>query len=106
MSDRPPPPRDDERGAADGDRRFANNPFARALHPAGRRTVGQWVALAVVSIFGAVIMAAAFLLPLAFMYGLFARAHGRWGMIAAGVVVAGIYTLILVRLVRRRRPPP
>ena len=86
------------------DRRFVNNPFARALHPKKRRrTVGQWVALVVVSIAGAAIMGAAFLLPLAFAHGLLARSHGRAGMIAAGVLVAAIYALLVVRLVRRRR---
>jgi hypothetical protein len=93
-----PPPNDDER-------RFVNNPFARALHPRRRRrTVGQWIALAVVSVLGAVIMAAAFLLPLAFAHGLIrGGVHGHWGMLAAGVVVVAIYALVLVRVVRRRR---
>ena len=89
------------------DRRFVNNPFARALHPkTGRRTVGQWIALVLVSVVGAAIMAAAFVLPLVFGYGLIARAHGSAGMIAAGMVVGAVYALILVRLVmgwRRRR---
>ena len=88
------------------DRRFVNNPFARALHPKkARRTVGQWVALVVVSLLGAAIMGAAFVLPILFGYSLLGRAHGRIGMIAAGVVVAAIYALIVVRLVRgwRRR---
>ena len=88
------------------DRRFVNNPFARALHPQkGRRSVGQWAALAIISVLGAAIMGAAFVLPIAFGYSLLGRAHGRVGMIAAGVVVAAIYALILVRLVRswRRR---
>lgn len=88
----------------DDDRRFVNNPFARALHPAtGRRTVGQWIALVVVSVLGAVIMGAAFVLPLVFTYGLITRAHGRVGMIAAGVVVMVVYALVLVGVVRRRR---
>jgi hypothetical protein len=88
----------------DNDRRFVNNPFARALHPAkGKRTVGQWIALIVVSVLGAIIMGAAFVLPLVFTYGLITRAHGRVGMIAAGVVVGAIYALVLVGLVRRRR---
>jgi len=90
----------------DDDRRFVNNPFARALHPAtGRRTVGQWIALVAVSVLGAAIMGAAFVLPFALAYGLFARAHGRAGMIAAGVVFAAIYLLVLVRVVRRRKRP-
>jgi hypothetical protein len=90
----PEPPEDD--------RRFVNNPFARALHPEkARRTVGQWIALVVVSIFAFAIMGAAFLLPLAFAHGLFAHSHGRWGMIAAGVIVAAIYALILLRWLRR-----
>jgi hypothetical protein len=86
------------------DRRFVNNPFARALHPPRRRrTVGQWVALVAVSVVAAAIMAAAFVLPLAFAQGLLARSHGRAGMIAAGVVVTAIYVLIVARLVRGRR---
>ena len=86
------------------DRRFANNPFARALHPAGPRSAGQWVALVVVSVLGAVIMATAFVLPLVFAEGLLvggARA-GRWGMVAAGALVAALYALVAVRMVRRR----
>ncbi len=83
------------------DRRFVNNPFARALHPEKpRRTVGQWVALVLVSLVGAAIMGAAFVLPIAFGWGLFGRAHRSVGMIAAGVIVAVIYLLIVVRLVR------
>ena len=94
----PEPPEDD--------RRFVNNPFARALHPEKpRRTAAQWAALVIVSVLGAAIMGAAFVLPIAFGYGLLGRAHGRVGMIAAGVVVAAIYVLIVVRLLRglRRR---
>ena len=63
------------------------------------------MALAAVSLFGAVVMGAAFVLPLVFAHGLLTGAHGRIGMIAAGVVVALIYALIVVGLVRgwRRR---
>jgi hypothetical protein len=93
----PPPPPDDP------DRRFVNNPFARALHPAGKRTVGQWLALALVSIVGAAIMMAAFLLPVFFAHGLLARSHGRWGMRIAGVLVAAVYALIVARALRRKR---
>lgn len=90
--------------APDDDRRFVNNPFARALHPAtARRTAAQWIALVAVSIFAFVVMGAAVVLPLAFGYGLWARAHGRVGMIAAGVVAAGIYAAIVAGVVRRRR---
>jgi hypothetical protein len=85
------------------DRRFANNPFARALHPAGRRTVPQWIALVLVLVVGALIMTAAFVLPLLFAHGLFVGAHGRWGMVAAGTIVAAIYALLVMRLLRRRR---
>ncbi len=86
------------------DRRFVNNPFARALHPgAARRSVGQRLALVMVSLFGAIVMGAAFVLPLVFAHGLLTRAHGRVGMIAAGVVVATIYALLVVGLVRRKR---
>ena len=83
--------------------KLTNNPFARALHPGtARRSVGQWVALVVVSLFGAIVMGAAFVLPLVFAHGLLTRAHGRVGMIAAGVVVAAIYALLVIGLVRRR----
>jgi hypothetical protein len=91
----------------DDERRFVNNPFARALHPERqRRTVGQWVALILVSVVGAAIMGASFVLPLVFAHGLLTGARGRWGMVVAGVLVASIYALILVRVVklaRRRR---
>ena len=88
----------------DDDRRFVNNPFARALHPLKeKRTVGQWIALVAVSIFGAVVMGAAFVLPPAFAWGLIARAHGRVGMIAAGVIVVVLYLLLLARMLRRKR---
>ncbi len=95
-SEGPPPPEDD--------RRFVNNPFARALHPKKeRRTVGQWIALVLVSLFGAIVMGAAFLLPVAFAYFLVVRAHGRVGMIAAGAVVIAFYVLLLGRVLRRKR---
>jgi hypothetical protein len=95
VSQDPPPPED---------RRFVNNPFARALHPEKpRRTVGQWLALVLVSLFAFVVMGAAFLLPLLFAHGLLVRAHGRWGMIAAGVLVAAVYGLLALRLLRRKR---
>jgi Kef-type K+ transport system membrane component KefB len=88
----------------ENDRRFVNNPFARALHPATeRRTVAQWIALVLVSIFAFVVMGAAFVLPLAFGYGLLARSHGRIGMIAAGVVAAAVYVAIIASLLRKRR---
>ncbi|HEY2748070.1 MAG TPA: hypothetical protein VGL86_25780 [Polyangia bacterium] len=90
--------------ADEDDRRFVNNPFARALHPQkARRSLGQWIALVVVSLFAAIVMGAAFVLPLVFAHGLLTRAHGRAGMIAAGVVVAAIYALLVVGLVRRKR---
>ena len=86
------------------ERRFVNNPFARALHPErARRSAGQWAALIAVSLFGAIVMGAAFVLPLVFAHGLLARAHGRVGMIAAGVVVAAIYALLVVGVARRWR---
>ena len=87
----------------DDDRRFVNNPFARALHPpTERRTVAQWIALVLVSLFAFVVMGAAFVLPLAFGYSLLARSHGRVGMIAAGVVAALVYFAIVASLVRKR----
>lgn len=87
------------------DRRFANNPFARALHPARPRTPVQWVALVLVSVVGAAIMGASFVLPLWFAEGLLVGGvrAGRWGMVAAGVVVCLVYAMIVVRMVRKRR---
>ena len=91
--------------APEDDRRFVNNPFARRLHPEPSRGVGARLGLAAVSIFGAVIMAGAFLLPLVFAEGLLvdgARAH-RWGMVAAGVVVTAVYARVLFGAVRQWR---
>lgn len=88
--------------ADDDDRRFANNPFARALHPRRPRTFAQWIVLSVVMLAAAVIMTAALLLPLAFAAGMLRAAHGRWGMLAAGAIVVAIYALLIVRAVRRR----
>ncbi len=87
------------------ERRFVNNPFARALHPAGPRTLLQWIALVVVSVVGAAIMALAFALPAAFAWGLLAGGvrAGRPGMVAAGVLVAALYLLVLARMIRKRR---
>jgi hypothetical protein len=95
----PPPPSPPD----DPERRFVNNPFARALHPAKRRTVAQWVALALVSLAGGAIMLAAFVLPMFFAHGLLAHSHGRWGMRIAGALVVAIYALIVLRLFRRKR---
>jgi len=94
------------------DRRFVNNPFAQALHPPRRkRSLIAWVALVVVSIVGAVVMMAAFVLPMIFGYGLLVggvRGH-RWGMLAAGLIVAFVYGAVLLSAVRgwlgRRRAP-
>jgi hypothetical protein len=86
-----------------GDRRFVNNPFARRLHPEESRSWGARLALVLVSIFGAVVMAVAFVLPMVFAPGLLVggvRAH-RWGMVAAGAVVIALYALLLVGVVRR-----
>jgi hypothetical protein len=92
------------------ERRFVNNPFARALHPSPSRSLLARVALAVVSVFGALVMAAALVLPLVFVPGLVAGGAraGRWGMVAAGLVVVLVYVLIAVAggrqlLARRRR---
>jgi hypothetical protein len=104
MSGQSPPPPPPEPPVDDPDRRFVNNPFARALHPPGKRTVGQWIALVLVSVVGAAIMMAAFLLPIFFAHGLLARSHGRWGMRIAGVLVAAVYVLIVARLFKRKPP--
>lgn len=87
----------------DADRRFVNNPFARALHPdRGHRSWVARVALVLVSIFGATIMAAAFVLPMLFAHGLIVGGWraGRWGMVAAGLLVVAVYGAALVGGVR------
>ncbi len=85
------------------DRRFVNNPFAQALHPPRRkRSTIAWIALILVSIFGAVVMSAAFVLPLVFGYGLLVggvRGHHP-GMLAAGIIVALVYAAALRGAVR------
>lgn len=85
------------------DRRFVNNPFAQALHPPrAKRSFVAWVALILVSIVGAAIMMAAFVLPMIFGYGLLVggvRGH-RWGMVAAGVVVVLVYGAVVWGAVR------
>jgi hypothetical protein len=91
--------------AADDDRRFVNNPFARKLHPEPSRSPLAKLALATVSIVGFAVMGAAFLLPLAFVPGLViggARAH-RWGMVAAGLVVVAVYAMLVMSAVRKWR---
>jgi hypothetical protein len=94
------------------ERRFVNNPFARALHPSPSRSLVARLALAVVSVFGALIMAAALVLPLVFVPGLVVGGarSGRWGMVAAGIVIVLIYLLIAIAggrklLAQRRRRP-
>jgi hypothetical protein len=88
----------------DGDRRFVNNPFARKLHPEPSRSFVARLALVVVSLLGGAIMGAAFLLPLGFAYGLLVGGvRGQhWSMVAVGVIVVGLYGLLLVSALRRR----
>ena len=85
------------------DRRFVNNPFAQALHPpCAKRSPIAWIALIFVSIVGAIVMTAAFVLPLVFDYGLLVggiRGH-HWGMLAAGIIVALVYAAVLRGAVR------
>ena len=94
------------------DRRFVNNPFARALHPVPSRSPLAKVALGLVSLVGALIMAAALLLPLVFVPGLVVGGArvGRWGMVAAGVLIALVYVMLAVagirKLVARRKSQP
>jgi hypothetical protein len=89
--------------SGEDDRRFANNPFARALHPARpRRSLAQRITLFIVMVVGAAIMTAAFVLPLAFAHSLFAR-HGRWSMWAAGALAVAFYVILALRLLRGRR---
>jgi hypothetical protein len=91
------------------ERRFVNNPFARALHPLPSRSFWARLALGIISVVGALVMAAALLLPLALVPGLIGGGArtGRWGMVAAGILVAAVYLLIAVagvrKLVTRRR---
>jgi hypothetical protein len=87
---------------SDDERRFVNNPFARALHPEPSRSLFAKLALAVVSLVGALIMAAALLLPIVFVPGLLRGYHdGRWGMVAAGVLIVAVYVMIAASVVRR-----
>jgi hypothetical protein len=85
------------------DRRFVNNPFARALHPEPSRSLVAKVGLGLVSLVGALIMAAALLLPLVFVPGLVVGGvhAGRWGMVLAGLLIAAVYVLLAVSGVRR-----
>jgi hypothetical protein len=90
-------------------RRFVNNPFARALHPVPSRSPWARIALALVSVVGALIMGAALLLPLGIVPGLIvggARA-GRWASVGVGVLVAALYLALIAggakRLLRRAR---
>jgi hypothetical protein len=84
------------------ERRFVNNPFARALHPAPSRSLVARVALVLVSVVGALVMGAALLLPLVFVPGLIRGAHaGRWDMVAAGLLIVLIYFLLAVGVVRK-----
>lgn len=85
------------------ERRFVNNPFARALHPKPSRSLFAKVALGIVSLLGAILMTAALLLPIVFVPGLLVGgAHARrWGMVAAGILIVLIYLAIIVGTIRR-----
>jgi hypothetical protein len=91
-------------GAMSDERRFVNNPFARALHPERPRGPRGWVALALVSIAAACLFAASVVLPLLLMQGLIRHglAQRRWGMVAVGVLM-GLFYLMLIAGVARRR---
>ncbi len=85
------------------ERRFVNNPFARALHPVPSRSRLVRVALAIVSLLAAMIMGVALLAPLVVLPGLLlGRAHqGRWGMVLPGLLIAALYLLLAVAGLRR-----
>jgi hypothetical protein len=94
---RPPSDSSDER-------RFVNNPFARALHPTPSRSPIVRLLLGLISLLAAVVMMTAFVLPLLLVRGLVAGGvrSGRWGMVAAGVLIVLSYLGVLVGWIVRR----
>ena len=97
------------------DRRFAQgNPFARAVLPDDEKATSpvMYVGFGLLSLVLAAIFVAAMVLPPLFTHTLIMRGlrTGRPGMLAAGIVMALIYFLIVFsvgkRLMSRPKPPP
>jgi hypothetical protein len=99
----------------DDDRRFTNNPFARAVvRPDDEKATSPilYVLVGLLSLVLAAVFVAALVLPPMFMHTLIIRGirSGRPAMLALGLVLAAIYLLILwavgKRLMGRPQPPP
>src|SRR5438874_7964011 len=99
----------------DEDRRFAQgNPFSRAVLPDDEKATSpiMYVLFGLLSLVLAAIFVAALVLPPLFTHTLIIRGirTGRTGMLAAGVVMALMYLLIVYsvgkRLMSRPKPPP
>jgi hypothetical protein len=98
------------------DRRFAANPFARALSPApDDEKAGSpvlYVLVGLLSLVLAALFVAALVLPPLFTHTLILRGlrSGRMGMLLLGLVMAAVYLVLLwavgKRLMGRRPPPP
>ncbi len=97
------------------DRRFTNNPFARAVvRPDDEKATSPvlYVAVGLLSLVLAAVFIAALVLPPMFMHTLIIRGarSGRPAMLALGLVVAAIYLMMLwsigKRLMSRPLPPP
>src|SRR5260221_227215 len=99
------------------DRRIVNNPFARALgrpKPDDEKATSPllYVAVGLLSLVLFLLFVAALVLPPMFMHTLIVRGarSGRFGLLAAGLVLAAVYALALFavgkRLMGRPKPPP
>src|SRR3954464_6096411 len=97
------------------DRRFAANPFARAVvKPDDEKATSPllYVLVGLLSLVLAALFVAALVLPPMFMHTLIIRGirGGRPAMLALGLVLASIYLLMLwalgKRLMGRPQPPP
>jgi hypothetical protein len=101
----------------DDDRRFANNPFARAVSPEPdderAKSPGMYIVVGVLSLVLAALFVAALVLPPMFTYSLIVRGvrSSRPGMLLAGLVMAALYFAVLFSVGRRvmgkpKAPPP
>lgn len=99
----------------DDDRRFVNNPFARAVvKPDDEKATspGLYVLVGLLSLVLAALFVAALVLPPMFVHTLIIRGvrSGRPAMLALGLLFAAIYMMALwsvgKRLMGRPTPPP
>jgi hypothetical protein len=101
------------------DRRFANNPFARAVagrpEPDDEKATSpiMYVAFGLLSLVLVAIFVAALVLPPLFMHTLIVRGirSGRPAMLAMGILIAVVYMLIVFSVGKKlmgkpRTPPP